>query len=72
MGITEQLIFRTADAGACHGAPSNDFAAMGVDDEGGPDDVPFPACELQAIGASAQVRTQSHDFELLPNSWTGG
>jgi hypothetical protein len=49
-------LVRAADAGTCHGAPGGNFAVMGAWDEGSTDDIPIPACELQAIGAPAQVR----------------
>lgn len=47
------------------GAPGDDFAIMGIDEESRPDDIAVPAGELRPVRAPAQVRTHHHDLAVM-------
>jgi len=56
----------TTDPGIDHRAPGDDFAVMGIDDEGAADDVAVPAGELEPVVAPAQVRARD-DYLAVVN-----
>jgi hypothetical protein len=57
-----------ADAGAAHGLRGEDFAVVGVDDEGEPDDLAVPAGDLQHIGAPWRASRPRHPAPKEPMS----
>lgn len=56
---------RPADARIDDGAPGDDLPVVGVHQEGGADDLPVPAGELEPVAAPAQVRADHDDLSLV-------
>jgi hypothetical protein len=51
-----------ADAPSDEGMPCDDFAVMGVDDEGHRDEAPVSARDVEPVRTPAQVRAHDDDF----------